>query len=136
MGKDIGHFSKYNRSKISPPTLKKPRLSFSAAHTSSASNLERIYISSQLDKKDITTNQDKNKTSNIDDIHSCVTPRKQNYSVQATSTTTRLKPLHTTLNIAPIELHTPKHYPWLVKNICVFRLREDLLMLPSVSNHG
>ena len=89
MGKEIVRSSKYNQSKLSSPILKKLVLSYSAAHTSSASNLTRTSISSQLDNKDMTTNQNKNKTSNIDDIHSCVTPLKENYSVQPTSTTTR-----------------------------------------------
>ena len=38
MGKEIGRSFKYNGSKISTPTLKKPVLSYSAAYTSSASN--------------------------------------------------------------------------------------------------
>ena len=83
MGKEIGRLYKNNQSKLSTPTLKKPGLSSSAAHTSSASNLTRTSISSQLDNKGITTNKKKNNTSNIDDTHSCVTPQKQNYSVQA-----------------------------------------------------
>ena len=33
---------------------------------------------------------------------------KKNYSVQATSKTTRLTPLNTTIPISPIELHTTK----------------------------
>ena len=84
MGKEIGRYFKYNRSKTSNKTLKKPVLSSSAAHTSSASNSTGTSISSQIDNKDIFTNQNKNNTSNTDDIHSCVTPQKQNYSVQAT----------------------------------------------------
>ena len=63
-------------------------------------------ISSQPDNKDITTNQNKNNTSNTDDIHSCVTPRKKNYSVHDTSTTNILKSLNTAIPIAPVELHT------------------------------
>ena len=102
MGKEIGRYFKYTGSKISTPTLKKPVLSSSAAHTLYAINLTVTSISSQLDNKDITTNQNKNNTSNTDDIHSCVTPQKQNYSVQATSTTTCLTPLNTTLPIAPV----------------------------------
>ena len=86
-------------------------LSSSATHTSSASNLTQTSISSHLDNKDSTTNQNKNNTSNTDDIHSCVTPRKQNYSVQDTSTPTYLKPLNTTLPIAPVELHTTTKLP-------------------------
>ena len=77
MVKDIGRLYKYNRPKQSTPTFKKPVLSYSAAHASSASNLTGTSISSQLDNKDITTNQNKNNTSNTDDIHSCVIPRKK-----------------------------------------------------------
>ena len=53
-----------------------------------------------------TTNQNKNNTSNTDYIHSCVTPRKQNYSVHATSTTTHLKSLNATLYLTSVKLHT------------------------------
>ena len=77
MGKEIGNFFKYNQSKISTPTFKKLVLSSSAAHISSASNSTRTSISYQLDNKDITTNQNKNNTSNTDDIHSCVAHRKK-----------------------------------------------------------
>ena len=83
MGKEIGRSFKYNRSKISTPTLKKPVLSSSAAHISYTSNLTRIIISSQLYNKDSNEIQNTMDTSNTDDIHSGVTPRKQNYSVQA-----------------------------------------------------
>ena len=54
----------------------------------------------------MNTNQNKNNISNIDDIQSCVTSRKQNYSVHATSTTTNLKSLNATIPIASIKLHT------------------------------
>ena len=76
MGKEICRFNKNSLSKISTPTLKKPVLSPSDSHTSSASNSTQTYISSQLDNKYITTNQNNNNTSNIDDIHSCVTLQK------------------------------------------------------------
>ena len=66
---------------------------------------------SQLDNKDSTSNQNENNTSNTDDIQSCVTPRKQNYSVQDTSTITNLTPLNTTLYIEPVELHKTKQSP-------------------------
>ena len=69
MGKQICCSFKYNRSKISTPTLKKPVLSSSAAHTQYASNLTGTSISSKLDNKDITTNKNKKNTSNKDDIH-------------------------------------------------------------------
>ena len=81
MGKEIGRSFKYNRSKISTPTLKKPVLSSSAAHTSYTSNLTRTIISSQLENEDSNTTQNTTYTSNTDDIHSCVTPWKKNYSV-------------------------------------------------------
>ena len=110
MGKEIGRLYKNNQSKLSPSTLKKLVLSSSDAHASSASNLTGTSISSQIDNKYITTNQSKNNTSNIDDIHSCVTPRK-NCSFQARSKTTRLTPLNATLPIEPVELHTTKKLP-------------------------
>ena len=69
MVKDIGRLYKYNRPKKSTPTYKKPVLSSSAAHASSESNSTGTSISYQLDNKYITTNQDKNNTSNKDDIH-------------------------------------------------------------------
>ena len=71
-----------------------------------------------------------------DDIQSCVTPRKQKYSVQDTSTTTCLTSLNATQPIAPVELHTTKQLPCAGKEYLFSRLTVDLLMLPSVSNHG
>ena len=70
MGKEIGRFYKYNQSKISNPTHKKPVLSSSDDHTSSAINSIPTSVSSQRDNKDITTNQNKNNTSSTDYIHS------------------------------------------------------------------
>ena len=72
MGKEIGRYYKYNRLKISTPTLKKTVLSYSASHKSSASNLTQTSISSQLDNKESTTNKNNNNTSNTDDIHSFI----------------------------------------------------------------
>ena len=69
MGKEIGRSFKYNWSKIFTPILKKPVLSSSSAYALYASNLTGISISYQLDNKDITNNQNKNNTSNTDDIH-------------------------------------------------------------------
>ena len=111
MVKDNGHIYKYNRPKQSTAIFKKHVLSSSASHASSTSNSIGTSISPQLDNKDITKNQNKNNTSNIYDIQSCVSPRKQNYSVQATSTTTCLAPLNTTITIAPVELHKTKQLP-------------------------
>ena len=74
MGKDIGCSFKYNRSKISSPTLKKPVLSSSAHHTSYKTNSTRTIMSHQLQHKDSTSIQNTVKISNTDDIHSCVTP--------------------------------------------------------------
>ena len=60
-------------------------------------------ISSQLENEDINIIQNTKDTSNTDDIHSCVSPQKQNYSVQAIYKPLRLKQLNTTLHIAPVE---------------------------------
>ena len=80
MGKDIVRYFKYNRSKISSPTLKKPVLSSSANHTSYTTNFTPTIISHQLQHKDSTSIQNTVNISNTDDIHSCVTPRKHNIS--------------------------------------------------------
>ena len=109
-----------NISKLSTPILRKSVLLSSASHKSSASSSTRTSISSQLDNKFITTNQNKNNTSNTYDIHSCVTPRKQNYSVQDTYKTTRLTPLNATLYLTSVKLHTTTKLPLTGKNIFVF----------------
>ena len=74
MVKDIGYFCKYNRPKQSTLTFMKNDLSSSASHTSSAINLTGTSISYQHDNKEINTNQNRNNTSNIYDIHACATP--------------------------------------------------------------
>ena len=130
MGKEIGRLYKNNQSKLSTPTLTKPGLSSSAAHISSASNLTRTSISSQLDNKDITTNQNKNNTSNTDDIHSCVTPQKQNYSVQATSTTTNFTPLNATLYLKSVKLHTTTKLPLTDKIYLCFLIHRKISGCP------
>ena len=77
MGKEIGCFKKINQSELSTKRLKKPVLSYSASHLSSASNSTRTSISYRLDNRQININQNKNNISNTDDIHSCVTPQKK-----------------------------------------------------------
>ena len=89
MGKEIGGSCKYNRSKISSPTLKKPVLLSSANHTSYTTNLTPTIMSHQLQHKDSTAIQNTVNTSNTDDIHSCVTPWKYNISVKDTYTPPR-----------------------------------------------
>ena len=122
MGKEIGRSFKYNRSKISTPTLKKPVLSSSANHTSSSSNLKRTIISSQLENEDSTAIKNTSDISNVDDIHSCVTPRKQNTSVQDTSTPPCLTPLINTLPIAPAELPKTTELPPVGKEYLCFHI--------------
>ena len=107
----MGSLYKPNQSKLSTPTLKKPVLSSSESHTSSASNSTRIYILSRLNNKHITTNKNKNNISNTYGIQSCVTPQKQYYSVQATSTPTNLMPLNVTLTISSVKLNTTTKLP-------------------------
>ena len=102
MGKEIGRYFKYSRSKIFIPTPKKPVLSSSAHHTSYTIYSAQMILSYQLENKDSTSIQNTSDISNTYDIHSCVTPQKQNISVQATSTPPRLTPLITTLPIGPV----------------------------------
>ena len=77
MGKDIGRSYKYNRSKVSNLTLKKPVLSSSENHTSYTTSLSQRIITSQLENKDSTAIQNNSDISNTDYIHSCLTPGKQ-----------------------------------------------------------
>ena len=111
MGKENFRSFKYNRSKISTPTLKKPVLSSSANHISYTTNSTRTIISCQLENEDSTAIQNKLDILNKDDIHSCVTPRKQNISVHAISTPLRLTPLITTLPLLPVELPKTTELP-------------------------
>ena len=104
MGKEIGRSYKYNRPKSSTPTLKKPVLSSSANHTSCITISNPPVTSHPRQHKGSASNQDKVNISNTDDIHSCVTPKRHNIRVQATSTPPRLTPLITTLPILPVEL--------------------------------
>ena len=78
--------------------------------------------SHQLQHKDSTSIQNTVDISNTDDIHSCVTPQKQNISVQATSTPPRLTPLITTLPLLPVELPKTIHLPPLGKEYLCFQV--------------
>ena len=111
--------------KLSTPKLKKPVLSSSYSHTSSGSTWTQTSILSRLDNKQITTNQSKNNISNIDDIQSCVTPQKQNYSVQATYKTTHLIPFNAKLHIAYVKLHTRTEFPPSGKEYLGFHVNKE-----------
>ena len=121
MGEDIGHSYKYYRSKISTTTLKKPVLSSSVNHTSYTTNSTQSIMSHQLQHKDSNSIQNAVNISNTDEIHSCVTPRKQNISVQATSTPPCLTPLITTYLFYLLSYQKQHNYPHLVKNIFIDR---------------
>ena len=73
--------------------------------------MSQTIISSQLENKDSTAIQNTSDISNTDDIHSCVTPQKNNISVQATSTPHCLTPLITTSPHAPVELTKTTELP-------------------------
>ena len=73
--------------------------------------IRQTIISYQLENEYSTAIQKTSEILNKDDIHSCVTPRKQNFSVQATSTPPRLTPLITTLPLAPVELPKTTELP-------------------------
>ena len=126
MGKEMGRYFRYNRSKIFTPTLKKPVLYSSAAHTSYTSNLTRTIISSQLENEDSNEIQNNMDTSNTDYIHSCVTPQKQKYSVQDTSKPPRLTPLNTNLPTAPAELQKTTKLPPVGKEYLCFQVNSKL----------
>ena len=115
MGKDIGRFFKYNQPKSSSPTLKKPVLSSTANHTSCITISKPSIMSHQRQHKHISSIQNSVNISEIDDIHSCVTPKKHNISDHATSTPPCLTPLITTLPLLPVELPKTTQLPPLGK---------------------
>ena len=115
MGKEIGRSYKYNRTKSSSTTLKKPALSSSAHHTSCITISNPPITSHPRQHTDSAFNQDKVNISNTDDTHSCVTTKRHNISVQATCTPPRLTPLITTLPILPVELPKTTQLPPLGK---------------------
>ena len=59
---------------------------------------------------------------NIDYIHSCVTPRKQNISFQATSTPPCLTPLINTLPLSPVESPKTTQLPPVGKEYLCFQV--------------
>ena len=79
-------------------------------------------MSHQLQHKDSTSIQNAVDITNTDDIQSCVTPRKQNISVQDTSKPPSLTPLMTTLPLLPVELPKTAHLPPIGKEYLCFRV--------------
>ena len=84
--------------------------------------MTRIIISSQLENENSNTTQNTTDISNTDDIHSCVTPQKQNISVQATSTPPCLTQFITTLPISPVELPKTTEFPPVGKEYLCFQI--------------
>ena len=66
------------------------------------------YLPDQLEHKDSTAIQNTSEISNTDDIHSCVTPRKQNISFHATYT----PPCLTIATSIKINVRTLPTYRW------------------------
>ena len=118
MGKDIGKIYKYSQSQLSTSSLKAPVSSSSDPQTSSAIGLTTTSVPSVRDKNQNnyvlysqnTIHNDASITNN-DDIQSCETARKQNYSIPKFST-----PNHHTQRIATtsssiLNLNTPTILP-------------------------
>ena len=80
------------------------------------------YASSTLTLQGSASNQDKVNISNTDDIHSCVTPKRHNISVQSTSTPPCLTPLIATLPFLPVELPKTTQLPPLGKEYLCFQV--------------
>ena len=122
MGKEIGRSFKYNRTKILSPTLNKTVLLSSANYTSYTTNLTLTIMPHQVQYKDSTSIQNTVNIPIADDIHSCVTPQKQNTSVQDTYTPLHLTPSITTLRLLPVELPKTTHLPPLGKEYLCFHV--------------
>ena len=79
-------------------------------------------MSHQRQHKHISSIQNSVNISEIDDIHSCVTPQKHNISDHAKSTPPCLTTLITTLPILPVELQKTAHLPPLGKEYLCFQV--------------
>ena len=79
-------------------------------------------MSHPLQHKDSSSIQNTVNISNTDDIHSCAIPRKQNISVQDTSTPPCLTPLITTLPLLPVELPKTTQLTLLGKEYLCFQV--------------
>ena len=93
MEKDIGKFYKHNNSQLSTPPIKTPVILFLAAQISLSIELTIASVHSVRDKKQTNSIfcskhfiQNGLSIINNDDIQSCETQRKQNFSIPTTST--------------------------------------------------
>ena len=84
--------------------------------------MTRTIISSKIENEDSTAIQNTSDISNADDIHSCVTPQKQNIIVQAIYNPPFLTPLITTLPLLPVSLPKTTHLPPLGKEYLCFQV--------------
>ena len=91
MGKDIGRIYKHNQSQLSTPSIKAPVISSSASQTSSYIELSITSVSSIIYKKQTNSVlcsensiQNNLNITNNDNIQSCETQIKQNYSIPTT----------------------------------------------------
>ena len=120
MGKDIGIIYKYSQYQLSTLSIKAPVLSYSASQKSSYIELTITSIPCVIDKKQTNyvlcsksfIHNDLSITNN-DDIQSCETQRKRNYSIPTTSTSNHhaqriavtsvnFLNLHTTAKLSPV----------------------------------
>ena len=79
-------------------------------------------MSHQLQHKDSTSIHKTVDISNIDDIHSCLTPRKRNISVKDASAPPRLTPLISTVPLVPVELTKTTQFPPVGKEYLYFQV--------------
>ena len=110
MGKEIGRSFKYNRTKISSPTLKKPVLSSSANHTSYTTNSTPTFCRIKFNSRTVLPFKT-NKHLKYRWYPLLLNTPEKNISVQATTKPPRLTPLITTLTLLPVELPKTTHLP-------------------------
>ena len=127
MGKDIGKFYKYSQSQISTPSIRSPVISSSDPRTSSDIELTKNSVPSVTDKNQNNfvlysqnTIQNDATITNNEDIQSCETAKKRNYSIPIISTPNHhTQRLATTLSII-LNLNTPMILPPVSKEYICF----------------
>ena len=128
MGKDIVRIHKYSQSKLSKISLKAPVSSSLAPQTSSAIESTITSVPSVRDKNQNNyvlysqnTIQNDATITNNDDIQSCETAKKQNYSIPTISTPNHHSQRIASTSSSRLNLNTPTILPPVGKEYMCFQ---------------
>ena len=127
MSKKIGRIYKHIKYQLSNISTKVPVIYYSASQKSQFIELTITSVSSVTDKKNSVLcsenfiHNDFSITNN-DNIQSCETPRKKNYSIKNTSTQNPYAQIIVTMSVSLLNLNTTGKLPPVGKNIIYFQI--------------